>query len=109
MTAYIDPNDLGKALRMYAELTGRSPWPRCRTPLGEFDAWSGGRLTRWRVLKPVPKLDSGISYHRDGNFSAGEVKEQLEALFHSAGLRVEPYGARYFRVAPVNSAMVKKT
>jgi hypothetical protein len=98
LTAYVDERNLGKALLMYSELTGREILPLTNSPLQRLDRQFGNRLTKWHIVKRAPAPDTGISYHRDGRFSAGEIKEQLETLFHRSGIRVVPHGANYLRV-----------
>lgn len=98
MTAYVDPNDLPKAKRMFAELTGREPWPDRRTVAERMDVLFLGRLSRWRMIRLPPRIDGGICYHRDGRFSAAEIKEQLEQVFQDRGLQVSPRGSRYFEL-----------
>ena len=99
MTAYVDGQDLPKAVRMYTELTGRELVPSQANWSQRLDRRSNGRLTRWGILKPAPLPDNGIYYHRDGRFSASEIKQKLEDLFQSLGLKAIPEGAGYYRLA----------
>ena len=98
MTAYVDGRDLPKAVRMYTELTGRELVPSQATWSLRLDRLSNGRLSRWGVLKRATLPDSGISYHRDGCFSAGEIKQDLEDLFRRSGLNALPEGTAYYRL-----------
>jgi hypothetical protein len=105
LTASIDPNDLTKAVRMYVELTGRDLLPLRASWSERLDRAVGGRLSRWRILRPRPRTDSGISYHRDGRLSAGELKEELEAVFRSAGLSPVAVGAGGFKLVWVGPGL----
>jgi hypothetical protein len=98
MTAFLDGRDLPKAGRMYAELTGRELVPFQASWSQRLNRCLNGRLERWGLVKPTPLPDSGICYHRDGRFSAIEVKEGLEDLFRSVGLCPVPEGRRYYRL-----------
>jgi hypothetical protein len=96
MTAYVDSADFNRATAMYAELTGRTALPSTLTPFQQIDDFLGGGLTQWRVLKPRARLDTGISYHRDGRWTAAEIKEQVELLFASEGFVAVASGDRFF-------------
>jgi hypothetical protein len=98
MTAYVDSRDMPKALRMYAELTGRALIPSQASWSQRLDQHLNGRLTRWRLVKSTPLPDSGICYHRDGRFSAIEIKQSLEDLFLSVGFYPVPEGRDCFRL-----------
>jgi hypothetical protein len=98
MTAYVDSGDMPKALRMYAELTGRELVPSQASWSRRLDRHFNGRLTCWGLVKSTPVPDSGICYHRDGRFSAIEIKQSLEALFRSMGLYPVPEGRDCFRL-----------
>ena len=98
MTTYIDGRDLPKAVRMYAELTGRELVPSQATWSQRLNRRFNGRLARWGLMKTTPGPDNGISYHRDGRFSAIEVKQELEELFQSAGLYPVAEGREYYRL-----------
>jgi hypothetical protein len=98
MTAYVDGRDLPKAFRMYAELTGRELIPSHARWSHWLDRRLNGRLVRWGLVKPAPFPDNGICYHRDGRFSAIEVKQELEELFQSVGLYPVAEGREYYRL-----------
>ena len=98
MTAYVDSRDLPKALRMYAELTGRELLPSQASWGKRLDRYFNGRLVRWGIVKPAAIPDNGICYHRDGRFSAMEIKQALEDLFRSAGLCPVPEGRDCYRL-----------
>jgi Na+(H+)/acetate symporter ActP len=97
MTVNMSETNLTQALATYAELTGRTLVPRNTGLIGRIDDFFGGRLSRWKLVKPPSKTSSGVFYHRDGLFSANEVKERLEALFKTNGLVVVPESAKHFR------------
>jgi hypothetical protein len=105
MTAYLDEGDLPKALRMYAELTGRDLVPSRRSLAQRLDRFLDGRLVRWKWVLPPAPTDSGICYHRDGRFAAIEVKQQVEACFRAAGVRALSQGKRQFLVVAVDSGV----
>ncbi len=96
MTGYVDPSNFQKALAMYAELTGRTARPSTLTPLEKVDEFLDGKLTQLHLLKPRKALDTGITWHRDGRWSAGEIKEQLEEVFAAQGFTAVPSGHRSF-------------
>jgi hypothetical protein len=98
MTAYVDERDLPKAFRMYAELTGRELIPSHASWSHRLDEFLGGRLARWGLVKPAPFVDNGICYHRDGRFSAMEIKRELEDLFQGVGLDPVAEGRKYYRL-----------
>ncbi|HKS36156.1 MAG TPA: cation acetate symporter [Verrucomicrobiae bacterium] len=102
MTVNMSETNLTQALATYAELTGRTLAPRNTGLLARIDDFLGGRLSRWNLVKPVAKTPSGVFYHRDGLFSAIEVKERLEAVFKTNGIVVAPEGAKHFRA--INAA-----
>jgi len=104
MTAYVDGRDLPKAFRMYSELTGRELTPSRTSWARRLDRHLKGRLVRWGWVKPVPLPDTGICFHRDGRFSALEIKKELEGLFQDAGLKPMADGKAYYRM--VRSAPV---
>src|SRR5262249_20750043 len=54
-----------------------------------------GRHRVWTAL---------VSYHSDGLYSASEVKERLESLFRSNGVRVVADGDQYFRAVRLPSS-----
>jgi hypothetical protein len=104
MTAYVDARDLPKAFRMYSELTGRELIPSRTSWTHRLDRQLNGRLVRWGWVKPSLLPDTGICFHRDGRFSAVEIKQELEELFQSAGLKPMADGKAYYRL--VRSASV---
>jgi len=98
MTAYVDARDLPKAFRMYSELTGRELAPSHTSLAHRLDRNLNGRLVRWGWMKPALLPDTGICFHRDGRFSAVEIKQELEELFQSAGLKPRADGKAYYRL-----------
>ena len=101
MTASLDGLSLQQALRMYAELTGR-------TPLPPYGGWSRtlARTTRnemseFGLLKPDASLPSGITVHGDGLFTAAEVKVGLEKWFQANGVIIMAQGTNAFRAEVV--------
>ena len=98
VSANINQTNLAQALTMYSELTGRTQLPRSWTISQRLDAFCGGYLSHWHIVKRPAQIWSGIEYHRDGLFAVGEVKEQLEKLLASNGLVIVPDGRKYFRV-----------
>ncbi len=104
LTASIEPSDLAKTQRMYSELTGRELVPSSLGWRERLDRALGGRLSRWRILRLSPRPESGVCFHRDGRFSAEEVKEELEAAFLAAGLAPIPAGSRGYRLIRVGVA-----
>ena len=98
MTACVDGRDLPKAFRMYAELTGRELIPSRARWSHSLDRRLNGRLVRWGMVKPAPFMDNGICYHRDGRYSAIEIKQELEDLFQSEGLYPVAEGREYYRL-----------
>jgi hypothetical protein len=98
LTAQIDEKDLRKCLLMYMELTGRRIWPDTNGLGASLDEATGGRLSRWKLVAPVPQFDSGISFHGDGVLSAAETKAALEKGLTRANLQLVPVGKKYFRI-----------
>jgi hypothetical protein len=97
VTVNINETNLSQALIMYSELTGRTQLPKTSPLTQRADELFGGRLSRAHLLKLPPRASTGIEYHRDGLFSVGEVKDQLEALFAANHLVLTPEGEKYFR------------
>src|ERR1051325_10783619 len=97
MTVNLAETNLNQTLAAYAELTGRTLLPRTNSFSERMDEFFGDRLSRWRLVNPAPPPNTGVAYHRDGRFSASEVKEHLEALFRTNGIVVMPEGANSFR------------
>ena len=100
MTASVDTAQLPQALLMYSELTGRRLFPSTNSLLASVDDFFGESLSRWHIVKRAQQPDSGISYHADGQWSAGELKERLEAVFKGAGLVATPVGKKHYRIRP---------
>jgi hypothetical protein len=98
MTAYINPTNTARALVMYEELTGRSQWPSRLRAAERLDDIVGGRLSRLHWVRRPPTPGSGIEYHRDGQFTAAEIKAELEAWFQLHGMTVVPSGRSHFQV-----------
>ena len=98
ITFDINQTNLAQALVMYSELTGRTQLPKTSSISQQLDEFSGGYLSRWRLVKLPPRVSSGIEYHRDGLFSVGELKDHLEALFAANGFVLLPEGKKSFRV-----------
>src|SRR5882672_12140719 len=96
MTVDISETNLPHALFIYAELTGRTLLPRTNSLSERLDEVFGGRLSRWHLLKPNSSIQSKINYHRDGLFSAKEVKEKLEDLFSANAITMAAEGSTYF-------------
>jgi hypothetical protein len=96
LTAQLTTTNLDLALLMYAELTGRELLPATNSFSRALDQMSGGRLSRWRILWPVPIPDSGLTFHGDGFYSAAEVKAHLEKMFRTNGLTMIPWGKHGF-------------
>jgi hypothetical protein len=101
LTASFDVTNLTpQAFQIYAELTGRKqlPLPSIKERAGEFFGalhrkWTG-RPRVWTAL---------VSYHADGLYSASEVKDRLENLFKSNGVRVAAEGEQYFRAVKMST------
>jgi hypothetical protein len=100
ITVDINQTNLPQALIMYSELTGRTLLPKTTSISQQLDEFFGGYLSRWHLVKPAPRVSSGIEYHRDGLFTAGELKDHLESLFAANGLVPMPEGKKNFRVIP---------
>jgi hypothetical protein len=98
MTAFVDGQDLPKASRMYAELTGRELIGTHASLSQRLDRCLNGRLVRWGLVRMGRLPDNGICYHRDGRFSAIEIKRELEELFQSEGLCPVSVGKGYYRL-----------
>jgi hypothetical protein len=97
VTVDMNQTNLAQALVMYSELTGRTQLARVCSASQRLDAFFGGYLSRWHIIKCPPQIGSGIEYHRDGLFTVGEVKEHLEKLFAVNGLVIVPDGKKHFR------------
>jgi Na+(H+)/acetate symporter ActP len=100
MTVNLGETNVVTALGMYAELTGRVLLPRTTSVVERMDDFFGGRLSRWHWITRRASPGSGIVYHRDGMFSAQEVKERLESLFQTNGILVMPEGEKCLRALP---------
>lgn len=98
VSVQLEGADLRQCIAMYAELTGREPWPGKKSALQRFDEAHGYKLSRWGWIKPFSAPNSGIIYHRDGRYSVSEVREYLEAVFKSAGLVPVCEGKWHFRL-----------
>jgi len=98
VTVDMNQTNLAQALIMYSELTGRTQLPRTSSISQQIDEFLGGRLSRWHIVKRPPQIQSAIEYHRDGLFTVGEVKEQVEKLFSANGFVLVPHGNKHFRV-----------
>lgn len=98
MSAHLDPTDLAGAVRAYAELTGRLPYPDQRSVLQKIDAQLGGRLSRLGLYSRPPAPDHGLSLHRDGLWRADDVKRTVEKIFSGAGLQPKARGESYFEL-----------
>ena len=105
MTVNMGETNVAKALLAYSELTGRTLLPRSNSLMERIDSFCGGRLSRWHWVKPATRPDTGVVYHRDGRFSADEVKEHWEAFFQTNGIVAVPEGEKYFRA--VEAAKLK--
>ncbi len=105
MTVNMGETNVAKALLAYSELTGRTLLPRTNSLMERIDSFGGGRLSRWHWVKPARRPDTGVVYHRDGRFSADEVKEHWEAFFQTNGIVAVPEGEKYFRA--VEAAKLK--
>jgi hypothetical protein len=97
VTVNINETNLSQAFITYSELTGRTQIPKTSPLSQRVDEFFGGYLSRRHLLKPAPRVPTGIEYHRDGLFSVGEVKDQLEALFAANDLVLTSEGKKYFR------------
>jgi Na+(H+)/acetate symporter ActP len=104
LTLTLAETNLPHALLMYAELTGRILLPRNLSFTERVDGLLGGRLSKWHWLQPPQRPANGLVFHRDGALSAMEVKENLEALFHTNGIAVVGEGEKYFRAIPSSAA-----
>lgn len=98
MTVNLSVTNTAEALAIFADITGRQLWPRTNSVSERLDDLLHGQLSRWKLVQRAPKPDVGVSYHRDGFFTASEVKDTLEALFKTNGIALEPVGRKYFRV-----------
>jgi hypothetical protein len=90
--------DFSKAISAYSELTGLELVPNRLGPAQRLDRWLGGRLTRWRIISAAPIYDSGIRFHGDGLFRAGELKEDLEHGFRTNHLQVVAVARDYWKL-----------
>jgi hypothetical protein len=99
ITAVIDATNPPQACLIYSELTGRTLLPRSDGLLKRLNESLGGRLTRWHLIKLPLAPDSGLRYHADGRFSAGELKENMEGIFDTSGLAPVAVGNNCFRLA----------
>jgi hypothetical protein len=97
VTVDLNQTNLAQALIMYSELTARTQLPKTSPTSQQLDEFFGGYLSRWHLVKRPASIRSGIEYHRDGLFTVGEVKEQLEKLFAANGLVLVPDGSKHFR------------
>jgi hypothetical protein len=101
MTVHLENVSTSQACLMYADLTGRTLLPRTNSTLERIDDFCAEQLSRWHLFKRTPPPSNGIEYHRDGRFSALEVKEQLELKFKAQGLFPVAEGRRYLRFLKV--------
>jgi Na+(H+)/acetate symporter ActP len=102
LTAPLNSNlTVSQAVNIYADLTGRLPLPRTNGLAEKLDDVSGGQLSRWRIIKPAPAPDSGITVHGDGYFTAEQAKKAVETFFRTNGFVAMAEGKRHFKLEPV--------
>jgi len=97
----VDPGktNVSECFVMYGELTGRRLWPGDYSLVERLNWALGSRPARWGLVhrSQLRDVDSGIRYHRDGQFTIKEIKERLEKTFADAGISIIPEGRTYFR------------
>jgi hypothetical protein len=100
LTVALDSQDLGQALRLYGALTGRQLLSPTNTVAERVDDLLNGQLSRWRLVSASPEdaTSSELTFHHDGIYTAGHLKETLEEIFRTNGLKLVAVGQRYFRV-----------
>ncbi|MBM3835701.1 MAG: cation acetate symporter [Verrucomicrobia bacterium] len=103
MTVHLTVTNLSQALAIYGDLTGRQSGPHTNG-LEKLDDLLRGQLSRWSLIQRSAVPDSGVRVHGDGQLTANEVKEGLEAFFKTNGVALVPEGARHFRVEQGNKS-----
>lgn len=97
MTVNLSSTKVSEALAIYGDLAGRQLLPRTNSVAERIDELLQGQLSRWHVIQRLPAPDSGVTYHRDGFYTAAEVKEALDARFKTNGVTLVPVGQKFFR------------
>src|SRR5258706_5762930 len=103
LTANLDGISLRRAVLMYAEVTGTKS-----SDLGGWkqglDEFFGGRLSRWHVVKMPVRPPSGIVFHGDGRWTAGELKESLETILQTNKVAVSVDQGNVLRLVKADAA-----
>jgi len=98
LTVQLDEADIQKCLTIYMDLTGRKLFPPTNGVLDRWDEAVDGRLSRWKLIPPLPAFNSGITFHADGALRASELKDKIEAILMRSHLQPVSVGKRYFRL-----------
>jgi len=104
LTVALNAQDLAQAFRLYAALTGRQLLSATNTVAERVDDWLSSRLVRLHLVPVSPSevATPDLTFHHDGLFTTGQLKEMLERIFWTNGLTLAPVGQKYFRAAEVH-------
>jgi Na+(H+)/acetate symporter ActP len=98
LTVALDSPPVAQALGVYAELTGRKLVPSTNSLAERVDDFLNGKLSQLKLIARGATPDSGVRFHADGMFTAGEVKGAIEAQLRTNGLALVAVGNDAFRV-----------
>jgi cation/acetate symporter len=101
LTVALDSPTVAQALAVYSELTGRKLVPSTNSVAERVDDLLQGKLSQLKLITRGATPDSGVRFHHDGLFTAGEVKGAIEAQLETNSLAVVPVGDKSFRVERV--------
>jgi hypothetical protein len=100
LTVALDSPTVAQALAVYAELTGRKLVPNTNSVAERVDDLLNGKLSQLKLITRGATPDSGLRFHNDGLFTAGEVKAAIEAQLRTNGLELGAVGNKGFEVVP---------
>ena len=105
LTVALDSPTVAQALTVYAELTGRKLVPNTNSVAERVDDLLNGKLSQLKLVTRGATPDSGVRFHGDGMFTAGEVKTAIETQLRTNGLAVVAVGEKAFEVKKVSQAV----
>jgi len=99
LTVALDSPTVAQALAVYAELTGRKLVPNTNSLAERVDDLLNGKLSQFKLITRGATPDTGVRFHADGAFTAGEVKEAIEAQLRTNGLVLSSVGSTELKVS----------